>query len=338
MSYDETTRTWEATCQVHEVHNSSVTVKTRHMSTFKLGDIPNVPPPDFSDSDGDCSDNYSPVYCLIGLACVSLILLILMVLTDRIQEKNSLKSSSVKPESGDLRHTERGMMNDVSHVTNVTFMVQPPNSPKCLTPIGNIADLDERFREKNLETDQEGKLQINTENPAGQNDFTDNEMEIDDKEFEVSDKESEIDAKSEHTENSCVGQIESSIKIEDLEKITPYGIDCIKLLEGHLTFGLYIYRKDFARWLRVLIISSVLVFQLLIEGLLFHASTDYNSGTENTSTNSIFDDYKGEYFGYMFLALVISMPIEICMSIVLSMDRSKSPGYVASGIMVGVVI
>jgi len=57
------------------------------------------------------------------------------------------------------------------------------------------------------------------------------------------------------------------------------------LLEGHLTFGLFFYRTHFIRWQRLFTLISVIIFELLIEGLLFYGFEPYNSGhVKSTST------------------------------------------------------
>lgn len=91
----------------------------------------------------------------------------------------------------------------------------------------------------------------------------------------------------------------------------------LKLLRCHLTFGLYWHQHQFPRWTRVFVILTVLLWQLLVEGLLFYGLEDFDSGKEK-ATKTLFDDYLGDYFGYTLLALAISIPVEICLTLGLS--------------------
>jgi len=104
-----------------------------------------------------------------------------------------------------------------------------------------------------------------------------------------------------------------------------------------LTFGLFFYRNQFSRWLRLLTLLTVIVFELLLEGLLFYGLEPFNSGDEK-STQTLFNDYRGMYLGYTVLAVAIAIPVEIYMVICLAMDRQKAPVLAASAVALGIVV
>ncbi|CAG9333442.1 unnamed protein product [Blepharisma stoltei] len=109
------------------------------------------------------------------------------------------------------------------------------------------------------------------------------------------------------------------------------------LIEGHLTAGLFIYKKGHARLWRLFTWEVVIFFELLLEGLLFSGFESTDNGVGKDS-QSLFDDYKGTYFGYTVFAVVIAMPIEICLSICLSFDRSAMPKVFYSALALGAMV
>jgi hypothetical protein len=113
------------------------------------------------------------------------------------------------------------------------------------------------------------------------------------------------------------------------------------MIEGHLLFGLYVKRPIFIRPLRLLTLFSTLILQLFLEGIfLFYGyGTDDSENVENDerSTQSLFDDYKGSYFGYLLVALAIAIPYEILLIVLFSKDWKK-PLLRTLGILLIVVV
>lgn len=99
------------------------------------------------------------------------------------------------------------------------------------------------------------------------------------------------------------------------------------MIEGHLLFGLIVYRPIFTRFRRVLTLFTVLMLQLLLEGLLIKGFENYNSGMTK-DTQWIFDNYTGDYLGYTVLAIAIAFPVELFLMIAFSRSRAKSPELV----------
>ena len=109
------------------------------------------------------------------------------------------------------------------------------------------------------------------------------------------------------------------------------------MLEGHLLFGLFIYRPIFSRFRRVLTLFSIIMLQLLLEGLLIKGVENYNKGT-NMSTQHIFDNYIGDYFGYTVLAIAIAFPVEVFLIVAFSKDKEKHPVLFYFAIALAVLI
>ena len=103
------------------------------------------------------------------------------------------------------------------------------------------------------------------------------------------------------------------------------------IIEGHLLFGLIIYRPVFNRPLRVITLFTVLILQLLLEGLLIKGFEDYNTGVE-MSTQTLFDEYAANYFGYTIFAIVIAFPVEMFLMAVFSHKKENNPGLYATGL------
>jgi len=149
---------------------------------------------------------------------------------------------------------------------------------------------------------------------------------------EVGDLDADLTEKSYAEENN-----QNVTQIETVQKVVKIKSEFVLLLEGHLTFGLFFYRNQFSRWLRLFTLLTVVVFELLLEGLLYYGFESYNSGREK-STQASFDDYKGLYLGYTVLAVAIAIPVEIYMIICLAMDRAKAPVLAASAVAMGAVV
>ncbi|CAG9320588.1 unnamed protein product [Blepharisma stoltei] len=137
------------------------------------------------------------------------------------------------------------------------------------------------------------------------------------------------------TENSIAQQVAGPTDGEKPEDEGKYELE--ELIEGHLTFGLFYYRSSFTRIARLFTLIVVIIFELLLEGLLYFGFEDIKSGNE-TATQTLFDDYEGNYFGCMILALAITIPIEIFMIVAFSIDRTKAPQWSAAAVTLGVAI
>ncbi|CAG9320609.1 unnamed protein product [Blepharisma stoltei] len=159
------------------------------------------------------------------------------------------------------------------------------------------------------------------------------EESIEDDDVDSSDEEGVQSQDIDLTENSVVEQIEAPI--EKPEPEVKYELQ--ELIEGHLVFGLIYYRPIFSRVARVFTLIVAIVFELLLEGLLYYGSEDINSGSE-TATQTLFDNYEGKYFGYMILALAITIPVEVFMIVAFSIDRKKAPIWPAIGVIVGLAV
>jgi len=93
---------------------------------------------------------------------------------------------------------------------------------------------------------------------------------------------------------------------------------CKVLIEGHLVFGIWVFRTEFNRVLRLMTLFTVLIFQLLLEGLLMMGFETTDKGSSGTST-TYFNDYQDKYFGYTIFALFISLALEISLIILFSL-------------------
>eukprot|EP00358_Blepharisma_japonicum_P006710 CAMPEP_0202940370 /NCGR_PEP_ID=MMETSP1395-20130829/486_1 /ASSEMBLY_ACC=CAM_ASM_000871 /TAXON_ID=5961 /ORGANISM="Blepharisma japonicum, Strain Stock R1072" /LENGTH=1151 /DNA_ID=CAMNT_0049634821 /DNA_START=1761 /DNA_END=5216 /DNA_ORIENTATION=- len=137
------------------------------------------------------------------------------------------------------------------------------------------------------------------------------------------------------TENSIVQQVAGPADDEKPEADVKYELQ--ELIEGHLTFGLFYYRPTFTRIARLFTLVVAIIFELLLEGLFYFGSEDINSGSE-AATQILFDNYEGNYFGYMILALAITIPVEIFMIVAFSIDRTKAPQWSAAAVTLGFAI
>ncbi|CAG9332443.1 unnamed protein product [Blepharisma stoltei] len=111
--------------------------------------------------------------------------------------------------------------------------------------------------------------------------------------------------------------------------------NCITLLEGHLVLGLWIYREDFLRYQRIFVLLTVIFWEMLLEGLWFYSFEDYKSGEEDDDWSG---NYKGRYFGYSILAIVLSVPIEIFMIFCFTTKRKENKKLIISAWVLGGII
>ena len=115
-----------------------------------------------------------------------------------------------------------------------------------------------------------------------------------------------------------------------------------RLIEGHLLFGLYVHRPVFLRAFRVITLFATLILQLFLEGIfLFYAyGTDNSEDVENdeTATQTLFDDYKGDYFGYCIVAIAIAIPFELLLIVLFSKSWNKAVLRTVAIVLVVVVV
>lgn len=114
--------------------------------------------------------------------------------------------------------------------------------------------------------------------------------------------------------------------------LKPYGVSEKKILrvkgwfenmlEGHLLFGLIFYRPKFTRALRIITIFTTVILHLLLEGLFYYHSYDYESGKPR-STQNLFDTYEEDYFAFALVSLAIALPVEVFLIAVFSHERAK---------------
>ncbi|CAG9319790.1 unnamed protein product [Blepharisma stoltei] len=109
------------------------------------------------------------------------------------------------------------------------------------------------------------------------------------------------------------------------------------LFEGHLVFGLIYYRKNYSRKARLFVLGTVIVFELFLEGLLLYVFENTKSGF-SASAETLFGDYEGKYFAYIVLALGITIPIEIFLSLVFSTRRIKTLGLLVTVTSIEIII
>ena len=116
---------------------------------------------------------------------------------------------------------------------------------------------------------------------------------------------------------------------DDDKKVEKVKKSCFtRLIEGHLLFGLYVHRPVFLRAFRVITLFSTLILQLFLEGIfLFYAYGTDNSESGNNderSTQTLFDDYKSDYFGYCIVAIAIAIPFELLLILLFSKSWNKA--------------
>ena len=100
------------------------------------------------------------------------------------------------------------------------------------------------------------------------------------------------------------------------------------MIEGHLLFGLYVYRPIFARVLRILVLGSTLILQLFLIGIFLFYRYETGDGeydnTDEVSTQTLFDDYKDMYFGFCIVAVAIAIPYEVLLIFMFSQRWNKA--------------
>ena len=113
---------------------------------------------------------------------------------------------------------------------------------------------------------------------------------------------------------------------------------CCKLLvEGHLLFGLPVFRTEFTRVFRLLTLLTLLVFELLLEGLLMMGFEDTEDG-QSASDEKYFEDYRDKYFGYTIFALAIALLVQVSLVILFSLKGKMRKFGVAAGVTLVLVV
>ncbi|CAG9311880.1 unnamed protein product [Blepharisma stoltei] len=316
LYYNQTTSAWQSdsTCKIKEVKNSSVVVETTHLSMYKLGDTPNVPPDPFIPPSYSCEDNnYPAIYILSVVVFIGIIFIPVAVIADRAQNTPEIAK---KGQESSL--TQRYLINE----TCMTSMV-PPNSPKEITSdqsFGSPSQL--------VEPDEE---EVKEDSPPSSDDDV------------VSMGDIGID-EPQYTEKSHASEIEPTVIPEEMasatktEKSQELKRKALIMIEGHLAFGLVFYRSEFSRVLRLLTLTAIIIFELLLEGLFLYGFETIDEGSQKSSTKSVFENYEPNYFGYTILSIAIAMLIEVYLIIAFSIDKKKTPYMAASGILVAATI
>jgi hypothetical protein len=109
------------------------------------------------------------------------------------------------------------------------------------------------------------------------------------------------------------------------------------LIEGHLVFGLPVFRTEFTRVLRISTFAVVLIFELLLEGLLMMGFEDTDSGSSGDA-KKYFEDYRDKYFGYTIFALVISLLVQVSLIILFSLKGKMRRFGIAAGLALMFVV
>lgn len=107
-----------------------------------------------------------------------------------------------------------------------------------------------------------------------------------------------------------------------------------RFLESHLLFGIFFYRPSFTRVLRAFTLATVIMFEFLLEGLMFMIFENTDKG-DARSTQELLDTYTEAYFGYMLIALIIALPVEFYLSTCLSTNRDHGVCWVTSALVFG---
>ena len=128
--------------------------------------------------------------------------------------------------------------------------------------------------------------------------------------------------KGEYTDNYYLAQSNVSAPV----KKTKLG----EILEGHLTLGLYLYREDFPRALRVLTIIAIWVFELVMIAIIFRNLETTLRGDDNMNSGDIGDEYSGEYFAYAIYALLICIPLAVYLIIIFSKPQLHVGWYLSA--------
>ncbi|CAG9335119.1 unnamed protein product [Blepharisma stoltei] len=279
--YDTTTSTWDVNgCVITSQGVDTITVSLTHFSLFKLSETDFVPyiPPTYTP---ECGDNLAPTIIMIVSFFIGFVLMIITVFMDKSHNKASEKEDK--------------------KVTPVPELANNPVEPLKVD-----------------EMDKEDVEPLKVEALSEQSEpFTKVKMDLVQTEEVKSDPEkAQLAAENTEREVNNLGPSGHTKKGPEVdfypkELYNEYRAkgNFRMLLEGHLTFGLVYYRKDLPRWRRAFILLAVIIFELLVEGCLFSGFEDTDKGRE-MSTQSIFDNYEGNYFGYTVLAVLIGVHLE----------------------------
>ncbi|CAG9324923.1 unnamed protein product [Blepharisma stoltei] len=308
LFYNETSKAWlHDGCTVTEIKNDSVVFEVYHFSMFKLGQAePQAPPNSYPQPSGpSCGDNYAPLYILVVVLFISMILAPIMIIYDRFEKAGKTVEATPRPVHVP-RPTERALMSPSTDSVETA-----PRSARHFFPGPQPTDSIELA---------EGE-EIVEESEQRSSDYDSNEI---------------VDSVSiDLTENSYAQPVAAETKVEKPEDESK--TELAELIEGHLIVGLVYYRSNFSRWARLFTLTTIIIFELLLEGLLLFGFENTDSGS-SASTETLFNDYEAKYFGYTILALAIAIPIEIFMVIALSIDRTKAPAWTAAAVALGITI
>ncbi|CAG9326216.1 unnamed protein product [Blepharisma stoltei] len=337
LYYNETSKAWtEDGCKVLEINSESVIFEVYHFSMFKLGEAGSTisPPPIYTPPSSSCGDNYAPIYILVVTLFMLIILSPIMIWFDRAQKVDH-----------DVQQTHKKVpMNSPTHVSRPTEMALINIQSEYSSP--NITSREEEVNESEESSGVIESREIDlTENsyavPVEQVELSRGEEEVVEPEEMSSDfdnsggivESQEIDL----TENSFAFQVAGVVEKPQAQTVEATKTELQALFEGHLTFGIIYYRPIFSRWTRLFTLITILLFELLLEGLLLFGFEDINSGSEE-STETLFADYQAKFFGYTILALAIAIPIEILLIIAFSIDRNKAPYWPAFATALGTAL
>mmetsp|Transcript_7943 Transcript_7943/g.7811 ORF Transcript_7943/g.7811 Transcript_7943/m.7811 type:complete len:386 (+) Transcript_7943:560-1717(+) len=322
---------------------------------FKLGEAGSAidPPPKYRVPSSSCGDNYAPIYILVVTLFMLIILSPIMVLFDRSQKVDhevqqthkKVPMNSPRPIHMS-RPTEMALMNIHSEnnspgISSGEEVVDESEESSGVIESREI-DLTENsyaIPVEQIEPSSRGEevelsRGVEVELSRGEEEVVDSEEESSD--FEKSGgivNSQEIDL----TENSFAFQVAGVVEKPQIQTVEFSKTELQALFEGHLTFGIVYYRPIFSRWTRLFTLITVLIFELLLEGLLLFGFEDINSGSDE-STETLFGDYQAKFFGYTILALAITIPIEILLIIAFSIDRNKAPYWPAFATTLGIAL
>ncbi|CAG9335115.1 unnamed protein product [Blepharisma stoltei] len=282
--YDTTTSTWDVNgCIITSQGVGTITVSVTHFSLFKLSETEFVPyiPPTYTP---ECGDNLTPTIIMIVSFFIGFLLMIIAVFVDKSHYKVSVKGDKKVTPVPECANNpgERPMKVDEMEKEDVEPLKVEALSEQseAFTKVKmNIVQTDEvKSGPEKTQLEENGGREVNNLDPSG------------------------------HTKKG------SEVEFYPKELYIDYRAkgNFHMLLEGHLTFGLVYYRKKLPRWRRAFILLTVIIFELLVEGCLFSGFEDTDKGRE-MSTQSIFDNYEGNYFGYTVLAVLIGVHLECAM-------------------------
>ncbi|CAG9312681.1 unnamed protein product [Blepharisma stoltei] len=323
LFYNETSKTWvEDGCEISEIKNNSIVFEVYHFSMFKLTQtevvIPNKP------SSSSCDDNYAPIYILVVTLFVSIIFAPILSFIDSKHQAKKVKpvlhDISFHPESP-AHFLKKQEYVDTENKNEEN--VKAPNNPA-----GSLA----------LESIQDEQIIEPIPNPP-------NVSVLVEKEDGPSTPKTPNDVKGVPTKGGVFTEFQSSDPVlskaqpdeEEVNKEEFAETELQSLLEGHLLFGLIYFRNHFPRAIRLFILITVIVFELLLEGLLIYGFENISKG-KSASTETLFNDYEAVYFGYTILALLIATPIELFMISAFAIDRSKAPMWSIAAVIVGISV